>query len=343
MIRGTTSGIFAAVVDDATFIEIGDAGGERAVLGGLSTLERVIRGLGKTGVKRVVVAGEPFDVEKEGVTRVPHGVVVDWVAPGTQPSPGQPVVRGDEIAGVRVVDDKTRREAEWAVFQSLPKTHQGPTDALINQHFSLRITRPLCKTRIHPNHITIASLFWGLAACLIVLDGTWVAFAIGGVMMQGHNILDSCDGEMARLRFQFTRTGAWFDNVFDEIVDDLFIACVGIALGGPWFYVGVIGGAARFVAVALQWEEMIRRGKGGSAYAFRFWFESEQSSADEVWGQRSALYYIRAMGRRDSYVFGYMVLCLARVPFVVTIWGAATGAINAVLMGLHLALRAPSS
>jgi phosphatidylglycerophosphate synthase len=249
------------------------------------------------------------------------------------------VVRGDEIAGVRVVDDATRRKAEWAVFKSLPKTHQGPTDALINQHFSLRITRPLCKTRVHPNHITIASLFWGLAACLIALEGTWTALAIGGVMMQVHNILDSCDGEMARLRFQFTRSGAWLDNVADEIVDDGFIACVGIAIGGPWLWVGVIGGAARFLAVALQWEEMIRRGKGGSAYAFRYWFEKEEASADDIYGKRSATYYFRALGRRDSYVFGFMVLLLARAPLVVTIWGAATGALNLSLMVLHLILR----
>jgi phosphatidylglycerophosphate synthase len=330
-------------VSEPVFIDVGEANGHRAILGGLSTLERVIRKLGKEGVTKVVVAGEPFDVEQAGVKRVPHNVAVEWVAPGTKPSPDQRVVRGDEIAGVRVTDDKSRKAAEWAVFQSLPKSHQGPTDAAINQHFSLRITRPLCKTSIHPNHITIASLFWGLAACWIVLHGTWEAMAIAGVMMQFHNILDSCDGEMARLRFQFTKSGAWLDNIFDEIVDDTFIACVGIAIGGPWMWVGIAGGAARFLAVALQWEEMIRRGKGGSAYAFRYWFEGEETSADEVYGKRSALYYVRALGRRDTFVFGFMVLLLARVPFVVTIWGAATGAINLSLMLAHLVLCKPAT
>jgi len=322
----------------ATFIDVGDAGGHRIVLGGLTTLERVIRKLGKEGVTHVVVPSDPFDVEREGVPRVPHGVSVEWVAVGTQPAPGQPVVRGDEVAGVRVTV-ATRRQAEWAVFKGLPKTHQGPTDALINQHFSLRLTRPLCRTRIHPNHITIASLFWGLAASVIVLQGTWTAMAIAGVMMQFHNILDSCDGEMARLRFQFTKSGAWLDNIFDEIVDDGFIACVGIAIGGPWVIVGIAGGAARFLAVALQWEEMVRKGRGGSAYAFRFWFESDEATPDEVYGKRSGLYYVRALGRRDTFVFAFMVLLLARVPAVVTVWGAATGAINLSLMLAHLVLR----
>lgn len=322
------------------FIDVG-GDGHRAITGGLTVLERVIRRLGKEGVTQVIVNTERFDIDA-GVKRVPIGVAIEW-APGATPADGQRVVRGDEIAGVRVTDARSRREAEWAVFQSLPKSHQGPTDAAINQHVSLRITQPLCRTSIHPNHITIASLFWGLAACWFALQATWASLAIAGLMMQFHNILDSCDGEMARLRFQFTTSGAWLDNIFDEIVDDTFIACVGIAAGGIWTYVGIAGGAARFLAVALQWEEMLRRGKGGSAYAFRFWFESEESTADEVYGKRSALYYVRALGRRDTFVFGFCILLLCRVPFVVTIWGAATGAINFSLMAAHVVLRKPAA
>jgi len=327
-------------VEPPTFIDVGDAQGHRAVLGGLTTLERVIRKLGAAGVTHVVVADdEPFDVEREGVPRVPHGVTVEWVPRGTAPAPGQPVVRGDEIEGVRITDDASRRRAEWAVFESLPKSHQGPTDALVNQHVSLRITRLLCRTRIHPNHITIASLFWGLGACALVLQGTWATMAIAGVMIQLHSILDSCDGEMARLRYQFTRSGAWLDNIFDEIVDDGFIACVGIAIGGAWTYLGIIGGAARFLAVALQWQEMVRRHLGGSAFAFRYWFESEQATADDVYGKRAASYYLRALGRRDTYALGFMVLLCARVGEGVTIWGLVPGGINLCLMIAHLILR----
>ena len=102
---------------------------------------------------------------------------------------------------------------------------------------------------------------------------------------------------------------------------------------------GIQPGAARFLSVALQWEEMIRRGKGGSAYAFRYWFEGEETTADDIYGKRSPLYYFRALGRRDSYVLGFMLLLLARQPFVVTIWGAATGALNLSLMILHVILR----
>lgn len=318
---------------DSVFI-VADGGHHRAVLGGLTTLERVIRGLAKRGVTRVTVASEPFAIDA-GVARVPLGVAIDWVAPGSPPPAGAEVVRGDEVAGVRVVDDASRRRAEWAVFQSLPKSHQGPTDALINRHFSLRITRPLCRTAIHPNHITIASLFWGLGACAVVLTGSYLAMAIAGVMMQLHSILDSCDGEMARLRFQFTKIGAWLDNIFDEIVDDGFIACVGIATGGVWTWLGIAAGGSRFIAVALQWEEMVRKSLGGSAFAFRYWFERDDATADEVYGKRSPTYYVRALGRRDTFVFGFMILLIAGLPEGVVVWGGATGAINVSLMLAH--------
>jgi len=327
-------------VSESVYIQIGERGGHRAILGGLSTLERVIRKLGKEGVTHVVVAAdEPFDVEQHGVPRVRHNVEVEWVAPGTPPAPGQRVVRGDQIAGVEITDEASQRRAEWAVFKGLPKTHQGPTDALVNQHFSLRITRVLCHTRIHPNHITIASFFWGLAACAMVLQGTWLGMAIGAVMMQGHNILDSCDGEIARLRFQFTTSGAWLDNVMDEVIDDLFVASIGIAVGGVWMIVGIAGGGARLLANIIQWEEMVYLGSGGSAWVFRYWFEKADASADEVHGRKSALYWFRALGRRDTFVFGWMILVLVGLPQVVVIWGAANGLTILAPMLAHVVLR----
>ncbi|HEY5934907.1 MAG TPA: CDP-alcohol phosphatidyltransferase family protein [Kofleriaceae bacterium] len=327
-------------MSEPVLIQIGDSDGHRRVLGGLTVLERVIRGLGKEGVRHVQCAiSEPFDVEKLGVPRVPHNVRVEWVPAETKPKPGQRVVRGDVIAGVMVKDRETQKRAEWAVFKGLPKTHQGPTDALVNQHFSLRITRVLCHTRIHPNHITIASFFWGLVACAIALQGTWTAMAIGGVMMQVHNILDSCDGEIARLRYQFTKSGAWLDNVMDEVIDDLFVASIGIATGGIWMWIGIAGGGARLLANVIQWEEMIHLGSGGSAWVFRYWFEKPDASADEVHGRKSALYWFRAFGRRDTFVFGWMILLLVGVPEAVVIWGALNGIVILAPMLLHVVLR----
>ena len=197
----------------------------------------------------------------------------------------------------------------------------------------------LCHTRIHPNHITIVAFVWGLIGCAIALHGSWAAMAVAGVMLQVHSILDSCDGELARLRFQYTKSGAWLDNVTDEVIDDLFVAVIGIATGGIWAVIGIAGGGARLLANALQWEEMLRRGSSGSAYEFRYWFESPEASADDVYGRKSALYWFRALGRRDTYVLGFMILLLVGLPEAVAVWGAANGLLVLVPMLAHVALR----
>jgi phosphatidylglycerophosphate synthase len=325
------------VAPPVPFIDVGSGAGHAAVLGGLTLLERLIRAQAKLGVTRVVVNAAPVDVERGGV---PHHVAVEW-KPGASPAPAQPVVRGDEIAGVRVTDDASRRRAEWAVFQSLPKGHQGPTDAYLNCHFSLRISRQLAKTGIHPNTITLLATVWGLAACAIVVGGafSYGAVAIAGVMLQIHNILDSCDGEIARLKFKFTKLGAWLDNILDEVVDNSFIAVIAIAAGGVWMWIGVAGAAMRFTSNALQWLEQYRLTGSGSAAAFRFWFESADAKPEEIWDRRSLSYWFRALGRRDTYCLIFMILCLVGLPSGVAVYGALPGLVNFVLVVLHQFLR----
>ncbi|MEO8702280.1 MAG: CDP-alcohol phosphatidyltransferase family protein [Kofleriaceae bacterium] len=320
---------------DPAFIEVGTDNGHAAVLGGLTVLERVIRAQAKLGVTRVVVAAEPIVVDAGGV---PHGVAVEWT-PGGKPAAGQAVVRGDEIHGIRVVDADTRKRAEWAVFQSLPKGHQGPTDAYINCHFSLRISRQLAKTSITPNAITIAATVWGLIACAIALGATYTHVAIAGVMLQFHNIFDSCDGEIARLKYKFTKIGAWLDNILDEVVDNSFIAVMGIVAGGIWMPIGVAAAAMRLASNALQWVEQYRLTGSGSASAFRFWFESHEAKPEEIWDRASLSYWLRALGRRDTYCLMFMIFCLAGQPGLVGAYAFLPALVTFVLMMLHLLLR----
>jgi phosphatidylglycerophosphate synthase len=322
--------------DVATFIEPGTSGGHRFVVGGLSILERVIRACGARGVRRVEVPCAPIDVARGGVA---HGVDVVWLAPDALPDAGQPVVRGDEVAGVRVVDDASRRRAEWAVLRGLPKSHQGATDALINWRASLRITRALARTPLRPNHVTVAATVLGLIAWALALTDTALGLAGAGLLLQLHSILDSCDGELARLRYQFSRLGEWLDNVTDEIVDDGFAVCAGVVAGGPWLWLGVLGGA-RALAVTVQGVDTYRRTGSGNPYAFRYWFERVDATPAEVWDRASALYWLRALGRRDTYVFLWMLLCLAGQPAAIAAYAGALGGLTLALTAIHLAVQA---
>jgi phosphatidylglycerophosphate synthase len=49
--------------------------------------------------------------------------------------------------------------------------------------------------------------------------GGYVNLVVGGILAQFSSIIDGCDGEVARLKFQATAFGGWFDAVLDRYAD----------------------------------------------------------------------------------------------------------------------------
>src|ERR1051326_7307274 len=98
----------------------------------------------------------------------------------------------------------------------------------------MRVTRMIAQRSlaVTPNHITITAICVGIVAALLVGQGTYIAGAMAGVLLEVNSILDSCDGELARLRYQYSKLGQWLDNLSDDIVDNLFIAAAGYGIGG---------------------------------------------------------------------------------------------------------------
>ncbi len=61
-----------------------------------------------------------------------------------------------------------------------------------------------------------------LAAGLLALGG-YLALLLGGFLAQFASIVDGCDGEVARLKFQTSRYGGWLDAVLDRYADALLL------------------------------------------------------------------------------------------------------------------------
>jgi CDP-L-myo-inositol myo-inositolphosphotransferase len=51
-----------------------------------------------------------------------------------------------------------------------------------------------------------------------MLDG-YITLLLGGVLAQFASIIDGCDGEVARLKYQSSDFGGWFDAVLDRYAD----------------------------------------------------------------------------------------------------------------------------
>ena len=328
--------------DPAAVFIVAEAGSTAPslVVGGLTVLERRLREAERRGAPRAFVAcaGE--------LPSRPLAIPVERVPEGSAPPAGPggidvEVVRADELLGVRLDGPAAAREAEWRLLRGLPKSFQGPADALVNQHVSLRITRLLCRTPVTPNQITLAALAVGLAAAVLLARASYPAVAAAGALVFLQNVLDSCDGELARLRYQFSAFGQWLDNIADDVVDAALTCGLGFAAGGPWRWIG-LGAAAARVFTQLALYVQVRR-LGGQFNQFRWWFETGVGTVDELYDPRSPRTWLRSFGRRDVYLLLWAVLCAVGLPVAAAAYADATWLGYLVLTALHLAITARRS
>lgn len=306
------------------------------VVGGLTALERRIREVAKAGATKAIVAAEPIAIGR------PLPIPVEYVPRGTEAPAGAQRERIDVIAGVELVDDAARGKAEWALIRRMNKSYEGPVDALINWRFSMRITRVLshASLAVTPNHITVCAILVGIFASFLASRGDYVPVAIAGVLLEFNSILDSCDGELARLRYQYSKLGQWLDNLSDDIVDNLFLAAVGFGIGGIWMWLGLAAAIGRVLVSLSTYADVYRRTGTGDVFAFRFWFEKQEASHDEIYDPKAITTWLRSLGRRDTFVFIWMIACVVGFPYWVIGHGLVISAVNVALHAAHWVLQA---
>lgn len=317
-------------METVAFLEtIGDR--HTQVIAGLTALERRVREVAKAGATRAVVAAAPVEMPR------PLPIPVEFVPPGSPAPEGAQRERADVIAGIELVDDDARRRAEWALIRRMNKSYEGPVDALINWRFSMRITRLLARRSlaVTPNHVTIAAILVGLCASLLASRGAWLTFALAGVLLELNSILDSVDGELARLRYQYSRLGQWLDNLSDDIVDNLFLVAVGYGIGGVWLWLGLAAAGGRLLVSIVTYVSVYLATGTGDIFSFRWWFERGDQTVDDLYKPTSLRTWLRSFGRRDTFVFVWMIACVAGFPYWVIGHGLVIAAVNVAILVLH--------
>jgi 1L-myo-inositol 1-phosphate cytidylyltransferase / CDP-L-myo-inositol myo-inositolphosphotransferase len=336
------------------FFTSGSAHGHATLVGGVSALERRVREFAKRGCTKAIAAMSPVEFPR------PLPIPVEFVAPDSAAPDGTIHERADVIAGIEIVDDATRRAAEWKLIRGSNKSFEGPVDALINWRFSMRITRFLSHRGlgVTPNQVTICAIVLGLTAAYIAAFGSvwlvrhgysvamakYLPFAIAGVMLEINSILDSVDGELARLRFQYSKVGQWLDNLSDDIVDNVFIVATGYGLSQWssiwWLYAACAAAGARVTVSLITYFDVYHRTGTGDVFAFRWWFESDKATADDVYDPTSPITWLRSFGRRDTFVFVWMVACVASLPYWVVVHGVVIGGVQVGLLLCHFTIGA---
>jgi phosphatidylglycerophosphate synthase len=107
-----------------------------------------------------------------------------------------------------------------------------PTDGLFartNRRVSIPISRAIARFPITPNMVTLFTLGVSFLSGVFFAFGGYGNTVIGALLSVWASILDGCDGEVARLKFQVSKFGCWLETVCDYLYY-LFIFA-GMSLG----------------------------------------------------------------------------------------------------------------
>jgi len=110
------------------------------------------------------------------------------------------------------------------------KSQDGMVSKFLNRPISRVITRLLLKLPITPNAWTILTFALAPLAFVFLVRGDYTGFLAGAALFQLINILDGCDGEIARAKYLDSERGRRLDAFCDFVANLIFVLCLGIGL-----------------------------------------------------------------------------------------------------------------
>jgi phosphatidylglycerophosphate synthase len=283
---------------------------------GLPLIRRTVLAAERAGFRRVaVVGGEragPLGRALEGTSSelLPAGaaipedaVVMPWnrvlrTAEVKDLAAGRPA----EGLGVEVRTSADRRRAERWLLDGLVKEAEGFMSRHFERKVSLAVSRLLARTPVTPNVMTLVSVGVGLVGAVFFLSARASMQTAGALLFLLHSILDGCDGELARLKFQESRFGGVLDFWGDNVVHSAVFAAIAVgwsrAVAASWpLGLGAAAVAGGLASAGFVYAKTMRIPKEGPL------FTSVVSTADTAVSR-----FADAVSRRD---FIYLVLALS--------------------------------
>jgi len=218
---------------------------------------------------------------------------------------------------IRILTQSAASQAQRALLLSLRKPIDGFVSTHLNRYVSLFCTRFLVKMGLPPNFFTVIFLAIGLTGAFMATQAEyWWAILLAGVLFQTQSILDGCDGEMARLTYQFSRRGQWLDSIGDDITN--YSVCLGLAIGqarvldAPYLY--WLGGGVLLVHMITSfvlYRRMVIMGTG-DLLAIPDLVRTKTPTG--LTGAVSEI--VKQLVKRDSFIFILSVIIATQHPLV---------------------------
>jgi phosphatidylglycerophosphate synthase len=213
------------------------------------------------------------------------------------------------------------------------------TLARFNRRMSLPISIALIRTPLTANQLSVALVAIGFYSAWLFSLGHYVAGMIGAFLSLAASVLDGCDGEIARLKYQESALGCWIETVGDY---SYYIAIfVGLTIGAvrqtgidAFYWIGLVALAGTLVTFALLifLRSRITAGQPERLHAIgRQRFKAQGSAWSRV------IWRISFVATRSAMPYGIMALAVVdALPLVVVL--AAIGA-NTYWISLAVKLR----
>ena len=162
--------------------------------------------------------------------------------------------------------------AEDALFRSLARNTGNAFARYVDRAMSQAISRRLARWPITPNQITCFSIALGIVGSLLLLRSTYAFGLLGSALFLVSTIIDGCDGEIARLKFQESRSGARLDVIGDNLVHLVLFPCVALRAyfadpGGPYVWLAAVALAGVVACWLAVYFVIVRRRASGRAAA----------------------------------------------------------------------------
>jgi phosphatidylglycerophosphate synthase len=168
---------------------------------------------------------------------------------------------GEEVAGgsahlaLRIRTQPELARADHVIRRSTYKS----TDARVarfNRRLSLPISVALVRTPFTANQLSVALIAIGFYAAWLFSIGHYWTGVLGAFLSLAASVLDGCDGEIARLKYQESALGCWIETLGDysyyiAIFAGLTIGAVHQTGWQPFYWVGGIAVLATLACFAL--------------------------------------------------------------------------------------------
>jgi phosphatidylglycerophosphate synthase len=251
----------------------------------------------------------------------------------------------DPIPGPAVAVYPTTREAHQEAMTLLLRSLDKPADGFVSRHLhrklSKAVTSRLLPSSVTPNVMTLVAAAVGAAGVLVALRGGFWNILAGAALFEVQNILDGCDGEIARLKFLGSRAGEWLDQVVDDVLNIAFLVAVGIGLsaGDPNHWtrqLAWVALAAQIVHLAGLYAGLLLKAGGRGSVATLRWWVGGGTETD------ARARFLGDLTRRDFYALLYVVTAAAGVPAIALVWHAVITIASAIVTSVQwIAFKGP--